>query len=303
MPYHEISPTVRINYTIHPPTHPAGITAKKPWIILINGLADPQTTWAAQIPSFTAAGYNVFSYDNRGVGLSSRAAGEGEAWTAATMASDLRSLVRALEIPTPYHVMGVSMGGMIAQRYALDYCCCGGSTGDGGESGGELLSLTLACTYAAPGPFCSRMFALWQDMAARMSIADVMHDVALWAFTPAFFADPARADEVADMERDMKNIDADMGLHSYLAQLNVITSFDTRDEVARLGHEKGLKVVVLAGEEDILIPVALSRELCTLVGDGAVWRTTRGGHACMWEFPERFNEACLQGWREVEEKR
>jgi len=41
---------------------------------------------------------------------------------------------------------------MIAQEYAIRY-------------GADLRSVLLCCTYAAPGPFCSRMFALWQDMA------------------------------------------------------------------------------------------------------------------------------------------
>jgi 3-oxoadipate enol-lactonase len=45
--------------------------------------------------------------------------------------------------------MGVSMGGMIAQEYALAYPS-------------DLRTATFACTYAAPGPFCSRMFAMWE---------------------------------------------------------------------------------------------------------------------------------------------
>jgi hypothetical protein len=40
------------------------------------------------------------------------------------------------------------------------------------------------------------------------------------------------------------------------------------------------RVMVLAGEEDILIPVVLSRELGEAVGR-SVWRTTRGGHGCL----------------------
>ena len=36
--------------------------------------------------------------------------------------------------------------------------------------------------------------------------------------------------------------------------------------------------LVLAGEEDILIPVSLSRELHGLI-PGAAWATTKGGHA------------------------
>ncbi|OAP62353.1 hypothetical protein AYL99_04556 [Fonsecaea erecta] len=299
MPDHEISPSVRINYTIHQPqptttTSTTTTNKPKPWVVLINGLADPQTTWAAQVPAFTAAGYAVLTYDNRGVGLSSRPRSNDEVYTAETMAADLRSLVTALNLhATPYHLMGVSMGGMIAQTYALRY----GMASDGRKS--EIASLTLACTYAALGPFCARMFALWRDMALRMSIADVMRDVALWAFTPGFFADPAKREDVAAMEAEMARIDTDMGLSAYLAQLNVITGFDTRAEVGRL---EGTAVVVLAGEGDILIPVSLSKELHALI-PGSRWRTTKGGHACIWEFPDEFNQACLQGWRDVEEGR
>ena len=53
--------------------------------------------------------------------------------------------------------------------------------------GSDLRSLTLCCTYAAPGPFCSRMFKLWQDMAPVMGVPTVMRDVTLWAFTQDFF--------------------------------------------------------------------------------------------------------------------
>jgi len=300
MPYHEIAPSLRLNYTVH---HPTSTSSGKPWIILVNGLADPQTTWSLQTPAFTYAGYTVLTYDNRGVGLSSRPTGD-EVYTASDMASDLRSLVTALDVPKPYHLMGVSMGGMILQAYALDYLV---------SCPGEALSVTLACTYSAPGPFCSRMFALWRDMAQRMSIADVMRDVALWAFTPPFFADPNKAADLKAMEDEMSRIDADMGLRAYLAQLNVITDFDTRQHVGELGGGGGgdvgghgvevtkpMEVIVLAGEQDILIPVDLSKELHGLI-KGSRWQTTRGGHACMWEFPDEFNKACLVEWKGVEE--
>jgi len=49
---------------------------------------------------------------------------------------------------------------------------------------------------------------------------------------------------------------------------------------------------VLAGEEDILIPVALSRRLHEGIA-GSEWVTTKGGHACVWEHPAEFNQAYL----------
>lgn len=51
--------------------------------------------------------------------------------------------------------------------------------------------------------------------------------------------------------------------------------------------------LVLAGEEDILVPVSLQRELHSLI-PGAMWATTPGGHACMWESPDEFNRIVLE---------
>ena len=75
--------------------------------------------------------------------------------------------------------------------------------------------MTLACTYAAPGPFCSRMFAMWADLAPKMGVPFVMRDVTLWAFTVPFFAE--RADDAAEFEAAMAGLA--MSVDAYLAQL------------------------------------------------------------------------------------
>ena len=86
---------------------------------------------------------------------------------------------------TGFHLLGVSMGGMIVQEYALAYP-------------EDLRSVIMACTYATPGPFCSRMFAMWADAAPVLGIPFVMRDVTLWAFTTEFFERPAEAGRVRD---------------------------------------------------------------------------------------------------------
>jgi 3-oxoadipate enol-lactonase len=49
---------------------------------------------------------------------------------------------------------------------------------------------------------------------------------------------------------------------------------------------------VLAGEQDILIPVSLSRRIHDGI-PGSEWATTRGGHACVWEQPAEFNQTFI----------
>lgn len=258
---------ITVNYEISGPENGT-------WLVLVNGLADALESWGYQIPAFTNAGYKVLTYDNRGIGKTSKPKGP---YTSELLATDLHALLEHLEIKD-FHLLGVSMGGMIAQSYALNY------PNDSQEAGAcKLLSLSLCCTYAQPSTFCERMFNLWADMAQRMSVQDVMRDVTLWAFTVPFFR--TRTKELEEVEAAMRELD--MPLEAYLSQLNVIQKFHSHPTLEALGKAdmpigglEGPSIMVLAGEEDILIPVSLSREIHEAV-PGSVWKTSRGGHGCM----------------------
>jgi 3-oxoadipate enol-lactonase len=236
-------------------------------IVLVNGLADDLETWVLQMDDLLGAGYRVLRFDNRGIGASSKPAGP---YSSRMLADDAKALVDALGI-TGFHLMGVSMGGMIAQEYALAYP-------------DDLRSVTFACTYAAPGPFCSRMFAMWADMAPVLGVPFVMRDVTLWAFTVPFFEQ--RGEELAEFEIAMRYMD--QPVHAYLAQLAVIQQHDTAGSLGQITTP----ALVLAGEQDILIPVSLSRRIHEGI-PGSEWATTRGGHACVWEHPAEFNQTFL----------
>jgi 3-oxoadipate enol-lactonase len=237
-------------------------------VVMVNGLADEKESWGYQTPAFVAAGYRVVTFDNRGVGKTSKPAGP---YTTQQFAADTKALVDALGI-TGFHLVGTSMGGMICQEYAIAY-------------GSDLKSVTLSSTYAAPGPFCTRMFRMWEDMAPRLGVAFVMRDVTLWAFTVPFFE--TREAELQEFEAAMAAIA--QPLDAYLAQLSSIITHDTTDRLGRITAP----ALVIAGEEDILIPVALSKRLHAGIA-GAEWRTTPGGHASIWEHPEPFNQAVLE---------
>lgn len=117
----------------------------------VNGLADDLLTWDYQVPAFLSAGYKVLRYDNRGIGKTSAPPGP---YTAEIMADDLHALLRVPDLAiAKFHLLGVSMGGMIAQSYALKY-----PNGSTEAAGLEMLSLSLCCTYAEPTGFCLRMF-------------------------------------------------------------------------------------------------------------------------------------------------
>ncbi|HEY8588152.1 MAG TPA: alpha/beta fold hydrolase [Naasia sp.] len=236
-------------------------------VVLINGLADDLYSWDFQVPALLEAGYRILRFDNRGIGASDKPAGP---YTSRMLADDAKALVDSLGI-TDFHLMGVSMGGMIAEEYALAYSS-------------DVRTLTLACTYGTPDPFCLSMFSFWADLAQKVDPAFVMRDVMLWAFTGPFFED--RPEDAAEFAGAMATLD--MTVEAYLSQLNVIQQHDALGRVAEIG----IPTLVLAGEEDILIPVRLSRRLHEGI-PGSEWRTVPGGHACMWEFPDEFNASFI----------
>lgn len=109
-------------------------TPSDPALLLIGGLGQQITGWPAGfIQTLVDRGFFVTAYDNRDVGLSTWLNHHGPVDSAAIlggaarapylvadMAADGAGLVRALGLG-PVHVVGVSMGGMIAQQFAIDF--------------------------------------------------------------------------------------------------------------------------------------------------------------------------------------
>jgi len=236
-------------------------------LVLVNGLADTKETWELQFPAL-AARFRVVSYDNRGIGESSSPPGP---YTTVEMAGDLAALVDELGIER-FHVLGVSMGGMIAQEYAIAHA-------------DRLLSASFCCTYSSPGPFCLRMFSCWRDLVPELGVGFTQREVLLWAFTTDFFEQ--RAAELEEIEVFMAT--NPQPLDSYLAQLSSIETHDTRGRLSAVT----CPALTLVGEQDILIYPKLSRRLHDEL-PSSTWVEVPGGHACLWEYPAEFNRAVLE---------
>src|SRR6202047_1299862 len=102
-------------------------------LLLIMGLSYPSYMWHRTRP-ILAKNYRTIALDNRGVGQSDVPPG---VYSIALMASDAAAVLDAAGVDSA-HVFGVSMGGMIAQEFALQYPA-------------RVRSLVLGCT-ASGGP-------------------------------------------------------------------------------------------------------------------------------------------------------
>jgi pimeloyl-ACP methyl ester carboxylesterase len=87
-------------------------------VVLIHGFSVPSYVWEATVPALTGEGYRVLSYDLWGRGWSDR---PDAAYNLALFTAQLEQLWQLLELEGPAHLIGLSMGGPIAARYAADH--------------------------------------------------------------------------------------------------------------------------------------------------------------------------------------
>jgi pimeloyl-ACP methyl ester carboxylesterase len=91
-----------------------------PPLLLISGLTSQLTSWpVALCEAFVDRGFFVMRFDNRDVGLSTNFTGR-EPYTLSDMADDCLEVLNYFDA-SPAHIVGVSMGGMIAQTLAIDH--------------------------------------------------------------------------------------------------------------------------------------------------------------------------------------
>src|SRR5258706_6911706 len=94
--------------------HADGGGDRRPWLIFSHSLACHSGMWAPQVAEFSRR-YRTLTFDTRGHGRSDAPPGP---YTMDLLAADLHSLLGALQI-SKAHFVGLSMGGMIGQTYAL----------------------------------------------------------------------------------------------------------------------------------------------------------------------------------------
>src|SRR5262249_23318805 len=134
-------------------------------LILIMGIGGDHLAWAFQARAF-AAHYRVVTFDNRGAGQTDAPE---PPYTIRTMADDTAGLMDALGLPSA-HIVGVSMGGMIAQELALAYPA-------------RVRSLHLACTTARPDAHMKALLAAWRDMRSVLTKEAMVRATMLWLFS------------------------------------------------------------------------------------------------------------------------
>jgi 3-oxoadipate enol-lactonase len=240
-----------------------------PPLVLIMGFGGDHLAWGYQLRAF-AERHRVIAFDNRGAGQTDA---PDIPYTTAMMADDTAGLLDALGVDRA-HVIGVSMGGMIAQELALRHPA-------------RVRSLHLGCTLARPDAYMRALMAAWRTLRTSLSREDMLRAMALWLFAPVTYEERPEFVEMV-VQTALAN-PFPQTLTGFLRQGDAILGHDA---LPRLGAIRCPTLVSVA-EDDILVPPRFSRLLASRIPGAALQVLPGAGHVYFWERPEAFNRLCL----------
>jgi 3-oxoadipate enol-lactonase len=243
-------------------------------LLCVAGLTCDTLVWIPQVEAFAAAHRTVI-FDNRDAGQSQLADGPYEI---ADMARDALALADHLELDA-FHLLGVSMGGMIAQEIAV-------------QAPERVRTLTISVSYAAGSTYARRTAEVWSARVAQISHEQHVDELMLLNHSEAFYEKP---DMVEFVRTAMLNNPHPQPPEAFARQLAACARHDARDRLGSLT----MPVHVIGGERDILLPVWKSRELAELIPGSKLTILPAAPHGLSIERADEFNAGVLDFIREA----
>src|SRR3954453_13725277 len=223
-------------------------------LLLIMGLSGSRRAWYRLLPH-VAARCEAIAFDDRGTGDSARVT---RPLTMDDLVADALAVLDAAGHDSA-HVLGVSMGGMIAQHLALDHR-------------DRVRSLILGCTTAGG----RRGAPPWRLLTAT-ALRPVLGAARTFPLVgPALYAERPRREHPDRVREDLRIRVADnTDLRTTGAQMAAVARHDTRRRLAELD---GLDVTVIHGEDDALVPPQAGRDLVAAIPGARLVMIPACGH-------------------------
>jgi len=237
-------------------------------VTLISGVGYGGWVWYKQVPVLSEM-FMVLTFDNRGVGRSDKPE---EPYNVQLFAADTVGLWDALGIEKT-HLVGTSLGGMIAQQIALDHPervdrLVLASTTHGG------LNITM------PKP------EVIQFMTERTGTPEERFQKGFeFTFSPGFL-ETGRGDleYIQQKLHDPRQPD-----EAYQRQIMSPLGFNAEPRLDEITHP----TLVISGEEDQAVPVENSRRLAEKLPNAELVVIPNAGHLCFIEAADAFNSALM----------
>jgi len=236
-------------------------------ILLIMGLGYPSAMWYRTRPVL-AAQYRTLAFDNRGVGRSDVPPGP---YPIALMASDAAAVLDAAEIESA-HIFGISMGGMIAQEFALEYPQ-------------RLRSLILGCTSSGglnavrAEPAATQMLMTRDRMSPEQAVA---------AAVP-FIYDAATPRNLIDEDLAVRRLWFPRP-EAYVAQLQGILAWEAYTRLPAIR----VPTLVIHGESDRLVPPGNGRIISERIPNAELVMIPHASHLFFTDQTAAAHDAILR---------
>jgi pimeloyl-ACP methyl ester carboxylesterase len=236
-------------------------------LLLIMGFTASSIAWQWNIPAL-AQDFHTIVFDNRGVGQSDK---PDEPYSMAMFADDTAGLLNGLGIDQA-HVFGVSMGGMIAQEFALRYPR-------------RVKTLILGCTNCG-GP----QTVLSQDpdvlnLVGNIEAVDVQQAAVIMtkvAVTPWFMQ--KHMDVL--LQLNQLSMQHPTPKHGMVRQMQAIQGYDTYERLPQITAP----TLVITGKEDGLVPPENSVTLAQRIPNADLVILSNASHLFIIELPETTAE-------------
>lgn len=254
--------TPRIAYSVHGDSGPP--------VLLIMGFGMRGRVWRLQVEAFQR-NHRVVTFDNRGIGDSEGAPGP---WRMRDLASDALRVLDALGWPSA-HVVGASMGGMIAQEVAL-------------HAPDRLRSLGLLVTHAG-GPSARPPLArsLRSLVGGRLLPPERrLHPIGHLLYPRRFVRS---TDREALAARMAEQTGARVPPSTWRKQFGAISKHDTRARLPRLETP----TLVVSAARDALVDPRESERLARYLPRAELLRFEEAGHGILYQCAETLNRRLL----------
>lgn len=235
-------------------------------VMFASGLGGQANFWREQVPAF-ARSFDVIVHDMRGVGASDALR---MAYTVEGNAADMVALMDALRIERA-HVIGHATGSAVAQILAI-------------EHPERLASVVLSAGWARQDPFLRRIYTLRRELLTQLGPAAYVQASTVMLYPPSWIAKNNEA--LRQMESQQL---AGFKPEIVLARIDALLAFDRSADLARIKTP----ALVIAAEDDFVIPSYLSEELARLIPAAEAKFFAHGGHCFMQVGPREFNQAVM----------
>ncbi|HWK16228.1 MAG TPA: alpha/beta hydrolase [Solirubrobacteraceae bacterium] len=254
----------RLYYEVHGEGEP---------LVCIMGLGGDVSGWRSQVPVFSRW-YRTIVFDNRDVGRSSYAAAP---YVIEDMAADALGLADGLALGR-FHLLGISMGGAIAQQVAL-------------AQPERVSTLTLCVSYASAGRMGRDRARLQADAAAEKSDDALLEELMLLTLSEAIYE---TADDLPAVRELVLSYPYRQRREGFIRQIRAGATHEAGDRLAALT----MPVHVIGAEQDLLVPVWKSRQLAELIPGARMSVIEGGAHAVNVEHAREFNALVLEFLRD-----